>query len=419
MFTFFTTLLKCEVVDRHGNWVGHPYDFTSRLDEPYPILTSIIIKKGIFNRKYYRIPWDQLIQTPNGFQLKSRWGNIPSEKQYWKTGDRALRKNVLDQQVVDTFNRKIVRVNDVHFLKVDKTYHIAHVDMGFRGLLRRLGWDRVMDRIVRMFAPHAKCLTNKGFIAWKHIQPLSLEPTGNLKLNVSQKELRSIPPSDLSEMLMDIDPYQRAALFKTLDRQSQVDIITELELKWQKDLIESLDRQTAVDLFEEMPADEATDLLSELSKKDARIFLNMISPKKSREITELMQHESDSAGGLMTTEFVTLTGEMTVAEAIEQIRNHITEAETIYYAFVVNEDKKLVGMINFKKLLMNTPDTLIEDIMQIKPPFVEVDWSVKDVAEELDKYNYFAIPVIDEEGEIEGIITIDDVLSCVVDEAWG
>ncbi|HPQ80351.1 MAG TPA: CBS domain-containing protein [bacterium] len=422
MFVFFTDLCKKDVVDRHGRWVGSPCDFTARLEEAYPRVTSLVVARGTFRKSYFVIPWKDVHQIQDGFALKVSIDSLSSSHSYSDSELKTLRRDVLDQQVVDTFNRKVVRVNDLHFLRVDNDLRLAHVDIGLRGLVRRIGWERFVDGFVRLFHKHSSYLTNEGFISWKYVQPLSIqEATGKVQLTVEMDQLKSIPPPDLSTMLMELDPYERAALLKTFDVGTQVDIITELELKWQKDLIEELDVQTAVALFERMPADEATDLLSTLAKRDSERILGMLSPKKAREISELMKHEWDSAGGLMTKEYIALREEMSVGEAIEHVRRTEIQkkAETIHNAFVVDEEGRLQGVVSFRNLLFEPMETRIGDVMLRKPPSVMVDDSAEEVARAMDKYNLFTLPAVDDDGVLEGIITVDDVLHVAVEEAWG
>lgn len=421
MFTFYTEVIKQDVVDRHGRWIGRPHDFIAKLDEAYPRLTSLVIAKGFFRRRYYAIPWSDLHHAGGQFQLKIPLESLSKVASYREGAEITLRKNILDQQVVDTFNRKVVRVNDIHLLEVDNDLRIAHVDVGLRGLVRRLKWERIIDTIVRLIHRHASYLTAEKFISWKYVQPLSIQPiTGKIQLNVDQNQLRSIPPPDLSEMLMDLDTYQRAALFKTLDPQSQIDILTELDMKWQRDLIDELDPRTTADLLERMPADEATDLLGSMPVRETDRFLDMLSPKKSRELSELLKHEARSAGGLMTKEYILLKEEMTVGDALEHIRRtELKKAETIHNGYVVDGESKLTGMVSFRKLLIEPPETKLTDVILKKPPALYVKAQLKDIAELMAKYNLFAIPVVNEENVLEGIITIDDVLAVVVDEMWG
>lgn len=422
MFIFFTEIVRKDVVDRHGRWVGNPCDLVVRFDESYPRAVSLIASRGFLQKTYSIIPWKDVHQTTNGFQLKVAIETLITQKSYRDTDFATLRSAVLDQQVVDTLNRKVVRVNDLHFLRVDNDLRLAHVDIGLRGLVRRLGWERIIDGVVRFLYRHASYLTNEAFISWKYVQPLSIQATtGKVQLTVEMEQLKSIPPPDISTMLMELDPYERAALLKTFDVGTQVDIITELELKWQKDLIEELDAHTAVALFERMPADEATDLLAALAKRDSERILGLLSPKKSRELTELSVHEADSAGGLMTTEYIALKEDMTVGEAIDHIRHteFQKKAETIHNAFVIDEGGRLLGGVSFRRLLLEPMETRIGDVMLHKPPAVHVSDSVEEVARAMDKYNLFALPAVDEHGILEGIITVDDVLHVAVDVAWG
>ncbi|MBN1283002.1 MAG: magnesium transporter [Proteobacteria bacterium] len=421
MFTYFTDIARRDVLDRHGRYVGHPYDFAARLDEVYPRITSLVVSRGTFKRRYFVVDWKDVHQTDRGLQLKVPIETLSEVASYRNGDEPTLRRNILDQQVVDTFNRKLVRVNDLHFLKVDDDLRLAHVDIGFRGLIRRLGWERAVDGVVRLFNRHARYLNEEGLISWKYVQPLSIQsPTGQIQLNVDMRQLKQIPPSDISQMLAELDPYQRAALIKTLDVQGQVDTITELDLKIQRDIIEELDAQTAVRLFERMPSDEATDLLAKLQKRDADRIIGMLSAKKAREISDLMEHEADSAGGLMTKEFIALRPSMTVGQAIDHIRCvEIQKAETIYSAFVVDEHDVLMGSVSFRRLLLEPMEAKIADVMQQKPPAVNVETSVKDVAYTMDKYNLYTLPAIDDDGKLEGIITVDDVLHAAVEQAWG
>ncbi|MCK4857392.1 MAG: magnesium transporter [candidate division Zixibacteria bacterium] len=421
MFIFFTELTGKDVVDRHGRWLGHPYDFFAKLDEPFPTVSDIIVAKGHLKKQFYVIPISQISFQNGQIQVRQPVESLTVTQRYREPMQASLRTSILDQQVVDTYNRKVVRVNDLHFLRVGQDLRLVHVDVGLRGLVRRLGWGRLVDGMVRLLNRHARYLTDEGFIAWKFVQPIDIQvSTGRLKLSIEQEELKKIPPPDISEMLMELDPQHRVALFKTIDVERQVEIITELELKWQRELIEDLDTRTAVDLMERMPADEATDLLGALPRRSADRILGMLSNQKARDLSELLEHESDTAGGLMTTEFITLMPGMTVEEAIEHIkRTELRKAETIYYGYVIDETERLLGAVSFRKLLLEPLDATMDNVMQVKPPSVHVDASVKEVAYVLDKYNLFALPAVDDEGKLEGIITIDDVLSIIIDDAYG
>ncbi|MBI2093082.1 MAG: magnesium transporter [Deltaproteobacteria bacterium] len=421
MFTFFTEIINKGIIDKNGRWLGRPYDFlVAPLGEAYPKISAIVVASGKIARKYAVIPWDQVQRTNEQFHIKAAKESLEYKGEYYHEPETTVRKHILDQQVVDTYNRKVVRVNDVHMLKVDNELRIAHVDIGLRGMVRRLGWQPYIDFGVNFINPHAAYLSKEGFLAWKYVQPLSIHPDkGTIQLNVTQTQIKSIPPPDLSEMLKELDPYQRAGLFRSLDTDTQIGIITEMDIKQQKDLIRVLDSKTSGALFEKIPPDEGADLLGELPRRDADRILSYIGTKKSKKLSTLLSHKSSSAGGLMTTEFITLSNAMSVGEAIEHIKQLQTTAETIYYAYVVDAENHLEGAVTFKHLLFESNDRKVADIMLTKPACVHVDASAKEVAYIIDKYNLMAIPVIDHNKVLQGMITIDDILSLVISETWG
>lgn len=420
MFVFFTEILKCDIVDRQGRWVGRPYDFMAKLDEPYPPLTSLVAIRPGISRRFYVISWANLHHVAGHFELKQPLESLTPVKRYHELGVATLRQNILDQQVVDTLNRKLVRVNDLHFLAINGDLRLAHVDVGVRGLVRRLGWERWIDRVVRLVSSHASYLSQTQFIAWKYIQPLSIhDASGRIQLSVGQEELRHIPPADISEMLTELDPFHRGALLKTLDVERQVDIISELDLKWQKALMEDLDVRAAAQLIERMPADKATDLFQSMGRRDSHRIMELISTRKARELQELMLHHSDSAGGIMTKEFVVFTSQMTVGEAIEHVRAKGIKAETFHTCYVIDEEQKLVGMVRMRSLLLESNDTPLAKVMLRKPPALRVTSPFRDVAYAFEKYHSFVMPVVDGKRILQGIVTMDDVLSRVIHETWG
>lgn len=420
MFVSYVNITAKDVFDKYNRFMGRPYDFLVQLGGIYPHFSGLILSKGTFRKTFSIISWDKIKRIENQIQLNIAEETIRFSEEYKMEGHISIRKGVLDQQVVDTFNRKVVRVNDIHLLRVDKDLRIAHVDIGMRSLLRRLGWEGFIDVVVKLLCPRARYLTRKQLISWKFVQPLEMQTKrGTIQLIVSQEDLAAIPPADFSEIIDGLDPPERIALFRSLDFETQVDVLNELEVDMQKDLMEEMDAQTAIRLLEKMEPDEATDLLGILSKSEAGRILSMMSPMHARKLRSLLKYDSDSAGGLMTTTFISLSVEMTVLDAIEKIRNANLDIEMIYYAYVLSEEGSLVGKVTFKKLLESNPEEKISDVMIGRPVSVSVETSAKEVAFLMKKYDLLAIPVVGEGKVVKGIITIDDVLAMAIDEAWG
>lgn len=423
MFVFFTELIRREVIDRHNRWIGWPHDFVVDFSGAYPPLTGLTVATGHVRKQFAFLPWNQIHithhQGKEAFQVRLPLESLQFTPAPPKPVEPSLRRDILDQQVVDTYNRKLVRVNDIHLLRVDSSFRIAHVDVGIRGIVRRLGWEPVIDRLLRFVHPHARYLNREGFIAWKYVQPLVRTPGGKIPITLSHSEIDTIPPADLGEILQELDAYQRAALFKALDPDMQGEVLAEMAQRFRKELIADLDMKTAVAVLEQMPPDEATDILQDLPRSERTRFLSSLSSRKAQKLSALLTHHEDSAGGLMTTEFIRLPITCTVGEAIEHIRAMTGVAETIYYAYLVDEQQHLEGVVNFRALLVEPLHRPILEVMTPRPTAVEIHDSAKAVAFTLDKYNLFAVPVIDAERILHGIITVDDILSVVIEEAWG
>ncbi len=418
MFVYFSHLLNKRVVDSSNSDLGRIYDISFQLPEQYPKALSLIVTNGLIGRKFANIPWDQ-IESINGVgHLKIAAKDLPYASTLG-TFEFTLRRDLLDQQVVDTFNRKVRRVNDIHLLRVEQELRLAHVDVSLRGLVRRLGGERTVDALVKTLHPKADYLNKVQLIPWKYVQPLSVHPTkGTVKLTVPSTELAQIPSADLGEIMVNLDPQQRVTLFKSLDLKTQVRILEGVNLVMQEALLEEMDSKDAVKILEQLPPDTAADILENLPHKLVQQLLAIMESTRAKKLSMLLSYASDQAGGLMTTEFITLPQTITVSEAIVKIRENTLRSETIYYAYVVDENQKLLGSVTLKHLLMANPEQPVTEVMFKKPIFVHADDSVRSVAFKLDKYNMFVVPVVNHDGILQGIITIDDILSKVISIAW-
>jgi magnesium transporter len=418
MFVFFSLLLNRKVFDVNNHKVGVVYDISFQLSEQFPRAVSLIVSNGSFDRKYADVPWECVEGINEAAKL-----SIPIEKILFTPALSAyeftLRRDLLDQQVVDTFNRKVIRVNDVHLLRVDRELRVAHVDIGVRGLVRRLGWEKGIDATVRLMAPNASYLTKEYFIGWKYIQPLAVNPVkGTVRLSVAYKDLAQIPSADLGEIIVDLGSAERIALFKSLDLKTQARILEGVNLDIQEALLEELEAKDAVRVLELLPPDMAADILEKMPVRLVQQLLALMETVRAKKLSMLLSYSSESAGGLMTTEYISLPHTITVADSISRIKEMTLKTETIHSAYVVDENQKLVGSVTFRDLLIAQPDRPITEVMLRKPISVHVNDSVRSVAFKLDKYNMFVIPVINEGGVLQGIITIDDILSKVISIAW-
>ena len=419
-FVYFSDLLSRTVVDADGAPLGRLWDLSIRLPEPYPTVSEVLIR-----------PPGQadLLLVAEGAQVRS-WSErrIPlsarvRELRPSRRKDKSeilLREALLDKQVVDVSGAKVERVNDLHFLiGREGQLVLAHIDVGLRGLVRRLGWERGIETLVRAVRPGAGYLTrDEGLIGWKYVLPTLGDPAG-LRLAFSQKSIGRLHPADLAEILEELPADSRRTVFDALEFQTAARVLPEVDPTMQPDLLPAeTDPERAADLLEKMPPDAAADVLGELTEEDAQDLIERMQPEDAKAVTELLEHEEDTAGGLMTTDLITFRGDMTIADAFAKLREIAPEVEFLYQFYVVDERRRLLGTINMRRLFLGKETDQLKDVMAPWTIRVHPEDSASYVAEVIEKYNQAAVPVTDEEGVLVGMITVDDVLTEVLPLAW-
>lgn len=407
MFLFVSELLGRTVVSAGGKPLGKLADLKVRLGEIFPKMNALVVKQRR-KRKLVSLDWAEL-ESLNGNIITLK----PEAAEKFKplevnSEEMLLRDELLDKQVVDTFGAKIERVNDVHLLIVDKDLHIVHVDIGIRGILRRLGWIKGVDLLTNwLFAYRFP----EKMISWKYIQPLASDLyRQGLKLNVNFKKLHDLHPSDLADILEELDRENRKKIFKSLDLQTAAETLEEVDPKLQLSLIESASVELASDILEEMAPDEATDLLADLpeEKKD-KLIQTMEKPSREK-LVELLQFEEGTAGSIMTKDFIALEQGKTIADATEDFKKTTHPLETIAYIYVTDEENHLLGVLTLRHLLLCHKDTPLGKLMNKNLIKVVPEDDVKKVAELFKKYKFLAIPVVDCDDHLTGIITLQDIV---------
>ena len=418
MFINFSDILKKDVRDVDGKVLGRVWDISASLGEVYPKLGELLMAVGSFKKLYASVPWSSVMAIEDDIIINLKAESIRFERSV-KEYDLLLRRDILDQQVVDTFNHKVKRVNDVHLLKVDHELVIAHVDIGLRGLFRRLGWERAIDFFVKIIAKDSKYLKQGDLVSWKYVQPVSINPASmTMKLSFSEKQLMSIPAADLGDIIFDLNTNQRMALFRALDINTKAKVFENLEFDEQKTILKELDKKEAAQIVTNMSSDEATDLLERLPRETIKNLLTLIESNSAKKLSMLLGFSSDSAGGLMTAEFVSMPETMTIEAAIDYIKNQTREFETVPYIYIVDDKNHLKGMTTIRRLLFADPKETVAKTVFPKTLYVYLNNSVKEIAHFMDKYKISAIPVIDENKVLHGIVTMDDILSQVISIAW-
>ncbi len=419
LFLYLSEILGSKIVDRDGKIVGKLCDVSMRMNaEVYPRASGIVIEQGRLKHTYAHVPFEHVSQLDEEISLDIPVGEIEFQNKWWKN-DFTLCADVLDQQVVDTDHQKVVRVNDVHLLRVDNRLYLAHVDVGLRGIVRRLEWTPLVDAMVKLCSPQSKYLTREDFISWKNTQVLTSGRYKNvLRLDVARKKLSQIPAADLAEIMEDLDIYEKLSLFKSLETPVQRKVFTDLATQEKQDLIEQLSDMEAADLLENIPADEATDVLSTLSKEKMLQLTRRMENETAKELRMLLGFAKDSAGGLMTTEYLYLMREGTVADALKIIKDNVNFPGNVYHIYVVDDNHRLLGSTSLRRLINENAERPILEVCLPKNIFVRTDDGMEEIALLLEKYKFSSIPVVDNHEVLQGVITTDDVMEELIALAW-
>jgi len=410
-FLFFSSLLGQPVVDSDGRRIGRLADLVAATSEPYPPIESMVIRAG--REQQLQLSWTAVQQAgPRGVLLKP--GARPEPAPGTQPPDRLrLAEEILDRQIVDVEGAKLVRVNDLHFLDVKGQLRIAHVDVGFRGLVRRLGWQRVLDAAVAAVRPGAHYLSADQLLSWKLVQPLDRTP-GKVRLEVAQRALAQLHPADLAEILEELGRDQRAALLQRLDVETAAEALEEAPPEMTAELLEKVSTEAAADILDEMAPDEAADVLGELPDETREELLEAMERPEAREVERLLEYPHDSAGGLMTPDRVQLGLRATVADALAEVRRRADELPLVYEIFLTDAAGVLKGFCTLRDLVLSDPATPLERLAREPPATVEPHTDIRDVAAAASKYNLVSIPVVNAAGVLLGMVTVDDILAEVL-----
>ena len=408
MFIYFSQLLNRPVLSAEGRSVGRMRDLKVRLGEMFPKMSSVVIKPR-FKRKLIEVSWEE-VDSLTGHRITLRPGATDRFRPL-QVGPQELllREELLDRQVVDTFGAKIERVNDIHLLVIDKDLHIVHVDYGLRGLIRRLGWLKAVDALTGFFfSYHFK----EKLISWKYVQPLLSDMhNADLKLNVTGTDIRSIHPSDLADILEELDSVNRERLFKSLDVETAADTLEEVDdPELQASLIETAPADKASDILEEMAPDEATDLLSDMPEEQKQELIRKMEKPSRDALVELLKHKEGTAGSLMTKDFISLEQSQTIGQAIDEFRKTTYPLDSVAYLYVTDKDGRLLGVSTLRHLIICDKTTPVSKFMNPRLVTVEPDDDDDVVVKLFLKYKFMALPVVDKEGRLQGIITLKDII---------
>jgi flagellar motility protein MotE (MotC chaperone) len=409
----FTQLRHRPLVDPQGTPIGRLEDLVVLALGARPVVTKLSLRRP--DKEEWILPWDAVAELPADPQapIRLRGGAADLTPVALRLDEMRLGKNVLDKKVVDTARKKVVRVNDIELEEQGGRLQVTGVEGGIRGLLRNVKSERLAERLAGLFGVDLP----REIVPWDAVESLETELT-RAKRQAVYTKLAKLHPADIADILEELNPSERAAVLAALDEETAAEAITEAEPEVQASVVQMMEPEKAADILEEMEPDEAADVLSDLPEAKAEELLETMQPEEAQEVEELLEHEEDTAGGLMTTEHVAFAPRVTVAEAIQRIRDEAKEAETIYYLYVTDPQEKLLGVLSLRELIQADPGQHLEHLMHPEVISLRAETGLREIAEQLTKYNLLALPVVGGQGEMLGIVTVDDVLNLILPMIW-
>ncbi len=401
-----TALLGTPITDPQGQLRGKLKDIAVATGRDGGGVAGLVLKS---RTGLSLVPSQEVMETPAGtLELRPHATLTPLHEQ----GNYLyLQQDLVDRQIIDIHGRKVVRVNDVDLEWMEHgaahLLRVAEVEVGMRGAFRRV-FKGVLPRaklesISRKLAARA--------IPWQFVDVIEPDPARRVKLRIEHERLAGIHPSELADILEDLAPAEREAVFTSLNEEVAAETLEEVEPKLQKALLEKLDEERIADIVEEMDPGAAADLLSELPQEQSDAILEEMEPEERQEVEELLEFDEDSAAGLMTTDFVYLGPDSTVAQAVQALRGFDGDPESVTEIFLLDERRMLRGAVPLARMVMAQPEARLSVLSEPRVLSCPADLHQNELAEMFDKYNLHALPVVDSQGRMVGVVRAEHVIS--------
>lgn len=395
---YFSRICKCKVYSQKKEKIGRIRDLIVDLGFVKPKVTAVLLNNG------KTLDMSGIDIVKDGRQYAFYCKEI-KEIKIQGSNTLYLAKNMLDRQIVDINGRKVVRVNDMRLAKISTGIYLIAADVGLEGLLRRLSIAKPLKEILKPF--HISIPSR--LILWDDVETIN-EGRFAIKLSKESGKLATLHPSDLADIIEDVDKYTQAAMFASLDKERAADVLEEMEPETQMNILDGLSVSNAADVLALMPSDEVADILDELKDDKAEQILREMDRETSDEVRELMEYDDDTVGSIMSTDYVSFNKDLSIDEVLLELRRQKPELDTIFYLYVVNNDEKLIATVTLRDLVVSDPHIKISEIMNENFIFVNDSDSIDTLTEIVSKYNLLAVPVVDVHGIMLGIVVVNDVV---------
>jgi magnesium transporter len=401
---YLSQLLGRPIREVEGERVATLKDVIVRLGEDHPTVTGLVAR---YRRLDFFVPRSHVARIDtHGARLSS--DVLDLRRFARREGEILLARDVLDKQLIDVDGKRVVRVNDVQIIEGGGEWRVTGADVTLAGLWRRL--------VPQGFAASTRTVE---VIDWADVGYLATD-AATVQLKSSRDKLARLHPVEIARLAEALSRHQGAEVIEALDDETAAETLEEMHADDQARIIADMEEERAADILEHMSPDEAADVLGDLPEEKAEDLLELMEHEEKADVEELLPYEDDEAGGLMTTEFVVLPKHLTAGEALARLREMAETPNMIYYLYVVEEEGswKLCGVIALRSLILADTDAPLSEVMRDEFQFAHPKDSAREVAERIAEYNLLALPVVDDAGDIAGIVTVDDAMELLLPKDW-
>lgn len=406
-----TEVMGAETYDVEGNFLGRVFELFIEPAEQANRISRLLLGRGKFQPLVVR--HDQVTQVGPG-QVRLNCGEKALETYSPNEAWLAVRKDLLDQQIIDTSGRKVVRVNDIDLMEQQTNgnveLRVVQADVGLTGAVRRLLQGFVSPEAIRRLQQRLPA----KLIPWEFVNLVESDPLRRIKLRLTHDKLENLHPADLADIMEQLSASERHAIIASLDEETAAAALAELDARLTTQIVEKLDPEKAADILQEMAPDAAADVLAELTPETSKELLDEMAKDEGQEVRELLRFEENTAGGMMNPEFIFVGEIATRDEVVEWIRSKDLNLDQLDSVVLINGEAEFSGTVPVSRLLLGMPDQPVGE-MKLEPLlWIEPRAEDKEVFELFDKYNLRALTVVNEEKRPIGAITVDDVVSRLV-----
>lgn len=400
---FFSQLLRVPIIDNKQETIGRLQDVVVKAhDGEFPKVHGVLFKDG---KHLSFIPYPY-IETLSRGEITLNKSNCWKVDYEVANDEFLLSRDVLDQQIFDVKGIRVVRVNDLQMVKIDDCFSVVGIDISNKALLRRLG----LSNFLFFSGMESK------YIDWHNVS-LVKGPVGSLQLKTTHEKLQKLHPADIANLIENLTLPESTSLVQSFDKETAAEVLGEVDPEYKDTLLEHINPKSLANIMEEMPTDEAVDVLKDLSEHKRMQVFRRLGVRKAKTLHKLSGYKDDIAGGLMTSEFMTINKDSTVDETIKAIRKASDDFRSIYHVFVIDDDKHLLGVVSIRTLLLSTPKQKIIDLMSKVVKTLRLHTKSEDIARLMTKYDLLSMAVVDKQKIIRGIVTVDDILRLLIPDA--